>query len=644
MRKILIAALALTVSAGASAKVELPHYLTDNMVVQRNASLTVAGKAKPGSTVKAQAEWNPGKTVTTKAAADGSFELVLATPGAGGPYTIVFDDADGAPTAISNVLSGEVWLCSGQSNMEFPIKGWTSVIDADRVVNTAQRPDIRLLQVRKNTSVKQLDDIEANMGGWVVASPATMDFSAIAYLFACQLQEELGVPVGVIDATWGGTPAEAWTSYTGLGGIKGFEQELDAMKRCNFDPAAISADYEKRMEEWTKLAGKTDINFDKAVYQTGKEWQKMPAGKNFDTTVLPSTFDGVVWAQYSFNVPAGSAGKPLTLSLCPIDDEDVTYLNGKEVARGSGYSTPRSYSIPAGILRDGENVLTIRISDFGGGGGFNGEASDMYASVDGMRIDLSGDWNYCVGADFSLLPAKPVSTASSSYPTVLYNAMIYPLRHLPVRGTLWYQGCANVGRDAQYEPLFQSLISDWRKLFGKEMPFYFVQLAGFLQPSNCQPDSEWAALRNAQAKALKLGNTGMAVAIDLGNPADIHPQDKQSVADRLCRIALARDYGRSDVVYAAPQLVKKEAKDGKIILTFSGELFPTSSAVTGFIVGDGKGNFAPATARKTAPNTLEVSSILIPAPQIARYDWADYPCGNLYGADKLPVAPFATDK
>ena len=266
-----------------------------------------------------------------------------------------------------------------------------------------------------------------------------MDFSAIAYLFACQLQEELGVPVGVIDATWGGTPAEAWTSYTGLGGIKGFEQELDAMKRCNFDPAAISADYEKRMEEWTKLAGKTDINFDKAVYQTGKEWAKMPAGKNFDTTVLPSTFDGVVWAQYSFNVPAGSAGKPLTLSLCPIDDEDVTYLNGKEVARGSGYSTPRSYSIPAGILRDGENV-----------------------------------------------PAKPVSTASSSYPTVLYNAMIYPLRHLPVRGTLWYQGCANVGRDAQYEPLFQSLISDWRKLFGKDMPFYFVQLAGFLQPSNCR--------------------------------------------------------------------------------------------------------------------------------------------------------------
>lgn len=641
MKRVILLPAGLMMGLAAGAAVALPNYITDNMVVQHDAVLTVPGTAKPGATVKVTPEWS-GRTVTAKADKSGRFSVKLSTPAPGGPYAILFDDGDGV-TAVDNVLSGEVWLCSGQSNMEMPVKGWTTVMDYDHVVSTAHCPDVRLLQVKKNTSFSPREDVETNMGGWVPASSATMDFSAIAYLFARQLHEELKVPVGVIDATWGGTPAEAWTSYQALKGVPGFENELAAMERCGFDAAALQADYERQLADWMKLAGETDINFDKAVYQSGKEWNKMPAGQNFDVTVLPSSFDGIVWAQYKFDAPAGSAGKSFVLNLCPIDDEDVTYLNGVEVARGSGYDTPRRYEIPAGVLKDGENILSIRISDFGGGGGFNGNAADMYALVSGDRIPLSGDWNYAVAADFGRLPQKPVSVGGSSYPSVLYNAMIYPLRSMPVKGVLWYQGCANVGRGEQYEPLFKSLIGDWRSLWGENLPFYFVQLAGWLQPRNLQPDSEWAELRNSQAAALDLDNTGMAVAIDLGNPADIHPQNKQEVAARLARIALARDYGR-DVVYTAPVVKDVKTLGDKVVLTFDGEVTPASAAVTGFIIGDGKGDWAVASARKTGPSTIEVSSIRIKKPAAVRYNWADYPGGNLYGADKLPVAPFATDK
>lgn len=641
MKRIIVISAAAVTAMTALAEVKLPHYLTDNMVVQQNAVLTIPATAKPGSTVKVTPGWS-GETVTAKADKNGKFTVKLSTPAAGGPYEITFVDPDGEVT-LDNVLSGEVWLCSGQSNMEFPIKGWLTEMDVDHIVATANNPDIRLLQVRKNTSFSPLDDIETNMGGWVQASSATMDFSAIAYLFARQLRDELKVPVGVIDATWGGTPAEAWTSYEGLKGVPGFESEMEAMKRCGFDGDKLQADYEKNMAEWMKLAGSTDLNFDKAKYQTGKEWGKMPAGQNFDLTVLPSSFDGVVWAQYKFNAPTGSAGRPFALDFCPIDDEDITYVNGAEVARGVGHATPRHYNVRAGVLKDGENIISIRISDFGGGGGFNGNAEDMYAMVEGQRIPLNGDWNYAVGADFTKLPAKPVSVGGSSYPTVLYNAMISPLQSMPVKGVLWYQGCANVGRDSQYAPLFKSLINDWRKLWGEDMPFYFVQLAGYLQPRNLQPDSEWAALRNAQAKALELYNTSMAVAIDLGNPVDIHPRNKQDVAARLARIALARDYGR-DVAYAAPTVTSVKSKGNVIELTFNGEVVPTSAAVTGFIVGDGSGNFAVANGKLTSPVTIELTSPKIAKPTVVRYDWADYPGGNLYSRDRLPVAPFATDK
>ena len=568
MDKLILLLLISTAFVVAQAKVVLPNYITDNMVVQRNSVMKITGHASSGSKVNVIAGWD-SRSREVKADSEGKFDISLDTPDAGGPYSIIIADKD-SKVKVGNVLSGELWLCSGQSNMEFPVDGWTSVMDADHVVSTARNPDIRLLQVKKRVAFSPQDDIETNMGGWVEAAPNTMDFSAIAYLYAKELRDSLKVPVGVIDATWGGTPAEAWTSYGFLKGVPGFEGELSAMESCGFDTSRLRENYEKEMGVWMKLAQKGGEEIRPGDKLTGNV---LPADY-FERIGFGNGFDGIVWVQKEIDVPAEDAGKPMTLKLGAIDDEDVTYLNG---------------------------------------------------------------------VDFSSLPKKPASIEGSSYPTVLYNAMIHPLRNLPIKGGLWYQGCANVGRAEQYETLFKSLINNWRDTWDSEFPFYFVQLAGWLAPHSVQPDSEWAALRNAQSKALQLPNTAMVSAIDLGNPGDIHPRDKQTVAHRLALTALGRDYG-FDTNYKAPQCISMQKMGNKIVLKFDDDLTATSVAILGFIIGDADGDFDQAVARMADSRTLELYSPLVKKPVCVRYDWADFPNGNLYSLHGIPVAPFATDK
>ena len=568
MDKLILLLLISTAFVVAQAKVVLPNYITDNMVVQRNSVMKITGHASSGSKVNVIAGWD-SRSREVEADSEGKFDISLDTPDAGGPYSIIIADKD-SKVKVGNVLSGELWLCSGQSNMEFPVDGWTSVMDADHVVSTARNPDIRLLQVKKRVAFSPQDDIETNMGGWVEAAPNTMDFSAIAYLYAKELRDSLKVPVGVIDATWGGTPAEAWTSYGFLKGVPGFEGELSAMESCGFDASRLRENYEKEMGVWMKLAQKGGEEIRPGDKLTGNV---LPADY-FERIGFGNGFDGIVWVQKEIDVPAEDAGKPMTLKLGAIDDEDVTYLNG---------------------------------------------------------------------VDFSSLPKKPASIEGSSYPTVLYNAMIHPLRNLPIKGVLWYQGCANVGRAEQYETLFKSLINNWRDTWDSEFPFYFVQLAGWLAPHSVQPDSEWAALRNAQSKALQLPNTAMVSAIDLGNPGDIHPRDKQTVAHRLALTALGRDYG-FDTNYKAPQCISMQKMGNKIVLKFDDDLTATSVAILGFIIGDADGDFDQAVARMADSRTLELYSPLVKKPVCVRYDWADFPNGNLYSRHGIPVAPFATDK
>lgn len=623
MRKTIIALSTLLAATGMDAKVTLPNYLTSGMVMQQDSQITIKGSAKGGATVRIAPSW--AEATSVKADRQGRFAAVIATPKAGGPYSIVLDD--GEATRLDNILSGEVWLCSGQSNMEFPVNGWTHVMDVDHVISTAQHPDIRLLQVKKRTAFTPQDDIEANMGGWVECNSQTVaDFSAVAYFYALRLRDELGVPVGVIDATWGGTPVEAWAGADAIGAAKAFGHEVKALR-----DNTVQKTYEEDMAAWQSLLSQTGKDTD--VARMHDDWATLAVPGYWEKSALPG-FDGIVYCQRSFDL--AETGKDLDLQFGMIDDEDVVWVNGTQVGQGSGFSTPRSYRVPASLLKAKGNVVTVRVSDFEGEGGIAG-----YARIG--STDLSGEWRYKAVASMKEFPAKPSNPYSSSYPTVLYNAMLSPLKDLPIRGWLWYQGCANVGRAEQYARLFPEMIRDWRRLWGKELPFYFVQLAGWLEPKALQPESEWAALRDAQAQALSLPNTSMATAIDLGNPADIHPRNKQEVARRLAITALARDYGR-DYAYAAPQCVGARTEGNSLVLTFDGDVKPTSSAVLGFILAGSDGRWAQAHATMRDPRTVVLSSPDVKAPKAARYDWADYPNGNLYGETGLPVTPFRTDK
>lgn len=287
--------------------------------------------------------------VSVTADTDGRFVTRIATPPAGGPYALSVGDKDG-DILLENILSGEVWLCSGQSNMEFPVQGWTTVMGYDREVATAHHPDIRLLQVRKTTAFSPQEDVRVNGGGWQICSSASMaDFSAIAYFFARELSEKLNVPIGVIDATWGGTPAEAWTSVEGLEGVPGFEAECADLAASGYDADKLSRLYEQRINEWMKLAMSTPEGFEVSQLPTPDSWKSIMAPGYFDLSELPG-FDGVVWLQRSIDIPEDKAGKSLALHFDAIDDEDETYFNGRLVGKGSGFNTPRDYVV------DGNNV------------------------------------------------------------------------------------------------------------------------------------------------------------------------------------------------------------------------------------------------------------------------------------------------
>lgn len=585
-----------------------------------------------GTIVKVTPSWN-NKTETASTDSNGRWSLRLKTPKAGGPYTITFDDGD--KTVLKGIYSGEVWLCSGQSNMEFPVGGWGHVMNYEEEIRNSNNPMVHLLQIKKQTGFKPASDTEVNMGGWRTASPETVeDFSAIAYFYARDMAKQLGVHVGVIDCTWGGTPAEAWTSFDGVKTIPGFEQETGLLESNDFDKKKLDDAYNNIYGSWMKDATKNEDL--KGVSVVDSSLPTMPIPCEWEKSVLPD-FDGIVWLQKKIVIPKTWEGKTLQLHLGMIDDEDITYYNGVEIARGSGYDVNRGYTVPANLVKAGEAVITVRVTDFGGGGGIYGNADSLRVQQGVEKLSLVGNWNYRVIADFSKLSPKPLSPESQYYPTVLYNAMLSPLHVLPIKGVLWYQGCANVGRAEQYSLLFKRLIQDWRKLWNRpDMPFCFVQLAGYLKPQTMQPQSEWAALRQAQADALALNNTHMAVAIDVGNPDNIHPKNKQEVARRLELITLHYYYGKNNVICDAPRCVKSVKQKGRVELCFDKPLSVDNPQ--GFIVKSKDGKWSIPSVQKTGSEKLMLSSN--EDIESVKYDWADYPNGNLRGLTGLPVAPF----
>jgi sialate O-acetylesterase len=622
----------------ASSMLQLPSFFSDHMVLQRGKPINVFGYDAPNSLVTVALG---NKTAKGMSDEKGYFKVVLPPQKAGGPYELSV--AGTGIKTIRDVLVGEVWICSGQSNMEWTVNNTKDF----ELSKTETDPNIRMFTVVKNASDKLETDV---LGSWVPSSPNTVgNFSGVGFAFAQRLFRELKVPIGMIHTSWGGTPAEAWTSDEMLGS--------NPITKPIFDRAAAGRKtmedgmpaYQKGMKEWQTKVLPDFLNGGK------KEWAS-PDLDDSDWKVVdmpyqfPADFDGTVWVRFNIDL-TNDAKEDSLLDLGAIDDVDQAYVNGVLVGTTdftvpNFYLFPRKYTVPKSLLHKGKNIVAIRIYDAGGGGGFSALANVSGSLIKSVKVKVESTQ---VGPDPRVAnppPAAPMGQRDPNFPSSLYKGMLYPLAPYTIQGAIWYQGESNAGRAVQYRTLLANMITDWRNLFKQgEFSFYIVQLANFQKPSETQFDSGWAELCDAQdfvGQTLK--NCGTATINDIGEADDIHPRNKRDVGERLARIALFKNY-KKKIEWQGPRLEKATFTGGMATLKMSHAnglrtkdgMSPHSFAIAG---ADNKWVWANAVIQG---KTIVLSHPSVPNPVSVRYAWQDNPQVNLINSDGLPAMPFRTD-
>ncbi len=611
---------------------------SDNMVLQRGMADPVWGWATPGESVSVSFH---GKTTIAVAGKDGKWTAKVGPFAAGGPYTLAVVGTQ--TVTLKNVMVGDVWLCSGQSNMEF---GVGNLLKPEETIAAASDPDLRLFTVPKVSATVPQETLST--GQWQASSPETIKsqgtwsgFSAVAYFFGRKLRQDTHVPIGLLLSSWGGTPAEAWTSEAALRkNVPDFVPLLDKLDAAQGSKVTLN----QQVADWyTKNDPGTPANWQASDFDDAS-WKTIPTPGLFQDAGLPelSAVNGVVWYRRTFDLPAASAGKDAVLHLL-ADDNDTTWVNGKQVGATEGYQTPRAYPVPSALLKPAGNVIAVRVLDTGGKGGIWGDPAGLNLTVAGSDpLPLAGPWRVKLGVSLTAAPPVPVPIENDqNFPSVLYNGLISPLATFGIKGATWYQGESNSGRDVQYRLLLPALIGDWRSHWNEgNFPFLIVQLAGW-QPGG----TDYAKLRDAQWRTSKtVPNAGIATAVDIGNESDIHPKNKEEVGRRLALVAEAKAYG-DKVAFAGPVYRSLSVSGSSVTLTFThtdgGLVSKTGPSLSGFEIAGSDGKFVPAAAH-IVKDTVVVSSPKVPAPSAVRYAWSGFPQCSLYNGKDLPAFPFDT--
>lgn len=637
---------------------------SDHAVLQRGKPVPVWGQAAPGAAVSVSFA---GHRVTGQADGQGRWQLILpelAASSAGQTLVVTATMAGQAEErfTLHDLLVGEVWLCSGQSNMAWSV---AQSADACQEIAAADHPQIRLLKVPQRVASEPMAYLDDAVS-WQPCSPQSIaDFSAVGYYFGRHLQQQLGVPVGLIHCAWGGTAAEAWVHREGLlshpataGIVQQFEADLAQL------PERQAA---WRQAEDALIAQTRDTeNLGFAQGWAGDREPALPRG-TWQTMDLPQMwqahgldFSGVLWFRREVQVPAAWAGKSLQLSIGAADKSEVTYWGGEQVGSltmadaPDAWCTNRVYTVPGHLVKAGRNVIAVRVHSDRHAGGLHGPAAMMFLACperpQEAALPLTGPWRYAVETSFGkvMVPRAPLAPEDPNAPSRLYNGMWHPLIPLALRGVIWYQGESNATRATQYRDLFAVLIADLRRRWGDPaLAFHFVQLANYQTRSDRPRDSDWARLREAQALALRLPHAGMAVAIDIGEANDIHPRNKQEVGRRLALGALHQTYGRQEVVPCGPLLRQATVlpEEAAILLAFDvaeSGLEVRGERLLGFAIAGADRHFVWAEARIEGTG-VRVSSAQVPQPVFVRYGWDDNPACNLYNTAGLPASPFRTD-
>lgn len=635
----------------ATAEIKMSPLFTDNMVLQQKSDAPIWGTAEPKAKVTVKTSWNKA-SYTAVADEAGKWMVKVSTPKAGGPYSMTVTEQGAQPITIKNVLIGEVWICSGQSNMQMPVKGnWAKVTNCDEEVANAKYPKMRLISVERLTSSKPEDNFTTYGNGWMECSPENVaEFSATAYFFGREIHKKRGVPVGLIHTSWGGTTIEAWMSKEALAGVKDLGSQAEMVSGWPATREERRAKSQGAVDAWNRLSN----TFDDAFVQFSDFSEEKFDDSRWDNMKLPgnlervySGFDGHVLVRRTVDIPAAWAGKEIKMHIGGVDDKDFTYFNGTQIGGEQGWNKARVYTIAGNLVKEGKTTVAIRIMDKSGNGGISGNDQSFYLEgPDGSKISLAGNWKSKKDADYSCMPARPVNMYNEPYwSTVLYNAMIAPLVPYSIKGAIWYQGCSNDDRAYQYQDLMRLLIADWRDKWGYDFPFYITQLANYTKRQTQPTESTWAELREAQLMAARtVPNTGMAVTIDIGEANDIHPRNKQEVGRRLALQALNKTYGMQ-VACSGPVYESYEIDGNVIRLKFSsvaGGLVVKGDKLEGFTIAGADHKFHWAEA-KIVGNCIEVSCKDVPRPLAVRYAWAHNPLGNLYNTTGLPASPFRTD-